>query len=59
MLQDQVQVMRDLGFDRFAVVGHDRGGRVAGRLATERLVNLTEKLVRAHRPNCPPVSLSV
>lgn len=27
MARDQVEVMRILGFDRFAVVGHDRGGR--------------------------------
>ena len=29
MAQDQVEVMRQLGFEQFAVVGHDRGGRVA------------------------------
>src|SRR4051794_33181844 len=29
MAADQVEVMRLLGFARFAVVGHDRGGRVA------------------------------
>jgi haloacetate dehalogenase len=28
-------VMRALGYDRFAVVGHDRGGRVAHRLALD------------------------
>jgi haloacetate dehalogenase len=35
MAQDQVEVMRQLGFERFAVVGHDRGGRVACRLALD------------------------
>ena len=30
-----VEVMARLGFDRFAVVGHDRGGRVAYRMALE------------------------
>src|SRR5258706_14918470 len=29
MALDQVEVMRQLGFARFAVVGHDRGGREA------------------------------
>jgi haloacetate dehalogenase len=36
MGQDQVDVMQSLGFDRFAVAGHDRGGRVAYRLAFDR-----------------------
>src|SRR5215510_14213846 len=35
MALDQVEVMRALGHDRFAVVGHDRGGRVTWRLAVE------------------------
>ena len=35
MANDQVQVMRALGFDRFAVAGHDRGARVTWRLAVE------------------------
>ena len=35
MALDQVGVMRALGFDRFAVVGHDRGARVTWRLAIE------------------------
>jgi haloacetate dehalogenase len=33
MARDQVEVMRQLGFDRFGVAGHDRGGRCAYRLA--------------------------
>jgi haloacetate dehalogenase len=32
---DQIATMRHLGFDRFAVAGHDRGGRVAYRLALD------------------------
>jgi haloacetate dehalogenase len=32
---DQVEVMASLGFDRFAVAGHDRGGRVAHRMALD------------------------
>ena len=35
MALDQVEVMRSLGFRRFAVIGHDRGGRVAHRLALD------------------------
>jgi haloacetate dehalogenase len=32
---DQVEVMAALGFDRFAVVGHDRGARCAYRMALD------------------------
>jgi haloacetate dehalogenase len=35
MALDQVEVMRHFGFDRFAVVGQDRGGRVAHRMALD------------------------
>jgi haloacetate dehalogenase len=35
MAQDMVTVMERLGFSRFAVAGHDRGGRVAYRLALD------------------------
>jgi len=35
MAAEQVAVMRALGFERFAVVGHDRGGRVGYRLALD------------------------
>jgi haloacetate dehalogenase len=35
MARDMVPVMERLGFTRFAVVGHDRGGRVAYRLALD------------------------
>ena len=46
MAADQVALMRALGFKRFRLVGHDRGGRVAHRLcldhrdAVERVVML-------------------
>jgi haloacetate dehalogenase len=36
MAEDMVTVMQLLGFRRFAVAGHDRGGRVAYRLALDR-----------------------
>jgi haloacetate dehalogenase len=35
MAHDQLTVMRKLGFKEFAVAGHDRGGRVAHRLALD------------------------
>lgn len=35
MAADQVALMRLLGFGRFAVVGHDRGARVAHRMALD------------------------
>jgi haloacetate dehalogenase len=35
MAQDMVIVMEQLGFARFSVAGHDRGGRVAYRLALD------------------------
>ncbi len=35
MAADQVAVMRALGHERFAVVGHDRGARVAHRMALD------------------------
>ncbi len=36
MAADQLELMRTLGFDRFSVVGHDRGARVALRMALDR-----------------------
>lgn len=47
MALDQRAIMATLGFERFAVIGHDRGGRVAYRLALDHsdkviaLVSLT------------------
>ena len=35
MALDQVQLMEQLGFRRFSVVGHDRGARVAYRMALD------------------------
>lgn len=45
MALDQVEVMRALGFDRFAVVGHDRGARVTWRLAVEHPDRVTRAAV--------------
>lgn len=36
MADDMVRLMDDLGFDSFFIAGHDRGGRVAHRLARDR-----------------------
>ncbi|HEX6635475.1 MAG TPA: alpha/beta hydrolase [Usitatibacter sp.] len=35
MARDQVEVMRALGFERWRIAGHDRGGRVAHRMALD------------------------
>lgn len=35
MAQDQVEVMASLGYDRFILFGHDRGGRVGRRLTLD------------------------
>lgn len=35
MARDQVAMMEKLGFEQFAVAGHDRGGRVAYRMALD------------------------
>lgn len=52
MARDNVEVMQQLGFNEFALVGHDRGGRVARRLTldhAQRVKNLTVlDIVPAH-----------
>ena len=45
MALDQVEVMKHFGFDRFAVVGHDRGGRVAHRMALDHPEKVTRVCV--------------
>ncbi|MQA09577.1 MAG: alpha/beta fold hydrolase [Pseudonocardiaceae bacterium] len=35
MAADQLRLMTELGFDEFAIVGHDRGARVAHRLSLD------------------------
>src|SRR6516225_5654156 len=45
MAQDQVEVMNQLGFQKFALVGHDRGGRVAHRLALDHPEALTKLVI--------------
>jgi haloacetate dehalogenase len=41
MAQDQLEVMDSLGFRDFAVCGHDRGARVAHRMALDRPERVT------------------
>ncbi|MGC4806054.1 alpha/beta fold hydrolase [Micromonospora sp. DT233] len=41
MARDQLEVMAALGHRRFAVVGHDRGGRVARRMALDHPAAVT------------------
>jgi haloacetate dehalogenase len=41
MAVDLIQAMAGLGFDRFAVAGHDRGGRVAYRMALDHPATVT------------------
>jgi len=43
--QDQIEVMTQLGFQQFAVVGHDRGGRVAHRLVLDHSDRVTKLAV--------------
>lgn len=45
MAADQAELMRKLGYERFMVVGHDRGGRVAHRLAVDHADRVTRLVV--------------
>jgi len=45
MAQDQVEVMASLGFQKFSVVGHDRGGRVAHRMALDHADRVTKLVI--------------
>ena len=45
MALDQVEVMKQLGFERFAVAGHDRGGRVGHRMALDHPDRVTKLAV--------------
>src|SRR5215207_11466624 len=42
MANEQVEVMQKLGFAEFAVVGHDRGARVAHRMALDHPEKVTK-----------------
>ncbi|MBO6520514.1 MAG: alpha/beta hydrolase [Rhodospirillales bacterium] len=45
MAADMVAVMNELGFNRFVVIGHDRGGRVAHRMALDHPDAVTRLVV--------------
>ena len=45
MAADLVALMRALGFERFAVCGHDRGGRVAHRMALDHPQAVTQLML--------------
>ena len=45
MALDQVEVMRQLGHETFAVIGHDRGGRVGHRMALDHPDRVTRLAV--------------
>ena len=45
MAQDLVELMRSLGHDRFFLCGHDRGGRVAHRLAVDHPAAVAKPVV--------------
>lgn len=45
MAADMIEVMRQLGFSKFAVAGHDRGARVAYRMALDRPEIITQLAV--------------
>jgi haloacetate dehalogenase len=45
MALDQVEVMKSFGFNTFAVVGHDRGGRVGHRMALDHADKVTRLCV--------------
>ncbi len=45
MALDQVEIMKHFGFEKFAVVGHDRGGRVAHRMSLDHPGRVTKVAV--------------
>jgi haloacetate dehalogenase len=58
MALDQIEVMRHFGFERFALCGHDRGGRVEYRMALDHPRVITKLAVletcRRGRPSPAP-----
>jgi haloacetate dehalogenase len=52
MARDMVAVMEQLGFPRFSIAGHDRGGRVAYRMALDH-PDRVERLARTPYRSSP------
>lgn len=50
MGNDQVKVMEQLGFDQFCLVGHDRGGYVASRMALDHPARVRKLVVMGDVP---------
>ena len=50
MAQDMTEVMTHLGFEKFSVVGHDRGARVATRMALDHAERITKLAVFDNLP---------
>ena len=55
MALDQVEVMKHFGFDKFPVIGQDRGGRVAHRLALDHPDKVTHAAVLDIVPTLLPL----
>jgi haloacetate dehalogenase len=45
MALDGVEVMKHFGYDKFALIGHDRGGRVGHRMALDHTDKVTKLVV--------------
>jgi haloacetate dehalogenase len=45
MARDQLELMKELGFDHFSVLAHDRGARVAHRLAVDYPDNIQSMIL--------------
>ena len=53
MAQDQVDVMRELGFEKFFVAGHDRGARTTFRMALDHPERVSEGGIPRHPAHAP------
>ena len=50
MATEQLEVMRSLGHDKFALIAHDRGARVARRLALDHAAAVSQMGRDGHHP---------